>query len=65
MVSGYSATSKDALTLTGSALLLSPATADFHLTSGSPAVNAATGSTVTDDYEIKARTQPYLGAFEL
>jgi hypothetical protein len=61
---GYSATSKDATALTSNPLLTSPASADFHLGVGSAAINAATGSTLTDDYDARARTSPDIGALE-
>jgi hypothetical protein len=61
---GYSATTRDAAPVTGNPLLTSPTAGDFHLGTGSPAINAATGSTVTDDYDLDARSQPDIGALE-
>jgi hypothetical protein len=38
---------------------------DFHLTAGSPAIDAAVGSTLTDDFATSARSgTPDLGAYE-
>jgi hypothetical protein len=62
---GYSAPSRDASALTGNPLLKAlSAVLDFALSLGSPAIDAATGSTVTDDYTLRARSMPDLGAYE-
>jgi hypothetical protein len=62
---GFSASSKDTQAVTSNPMLVSPTTGDFHLQSGSPAIDASVSSTATDDYEGKRRTgTPDLGALE-
>ena len=62
---GYAAPSKDTNALTGNPLLKALASVlDLALSLGSPAIDAATGSTVTDDYTLRARSMPDIGAYE-
>lgn len=61
---GYADPSRDSSGLSGDPLFKDPSAADFHLQSGSPAIGAATGSSVSDDYDFKARSSPDIGAFE-
>jgi hypothetical protein len=65
---GYSVPSKDLNALTSqiaSALAAATSSLDFHLVSGSPAIDAAIGSTITDDYTTGPRSgTPDVGAYE-
>lgn len=61
---GYGASSKDAQSLSGDPRFVKPGT-DFHLQDGSPAIDAAIGSAIPDDYDVKPRSKPSsLGAFD-
>ena len=64
LYSGYSATSKDATALSSNPMVTNAAGGDFTLQSSSPAIDAASGSTVTDDFSEKARSLPDIGALE-
>jgi hypothetical protein len=64
LYSGYSVTSRDATPVSSNPMLMNAAGADFSLQASSPAIDAASGSTVTDDFSEKARSLPDIGALE-
>jgi Putative Ig domain/Right handed beta helix region/IPT/TIG domain len=67
LYTGYSAASKDlnALVSQLTTSLLAATGLDFHLQSGSPAIDAAVGSSITDDYSSASRAgTPDVGAYE-
>ena len=64
LYSGYSASSKDSLAMSSDPKVTNAAGGDFSLQSVSPAIDAASGSTVTDDFSEKARSLPDIGALE-
>jgi hypothetical protein len=63
--SGYNAPNKDGNPLISAVLFVATSQFDFHLQTGSPAIDAAVGSTMKDDYATSPRSgTPDLGAFE-
>jgi len=61
---GYSVASRDASAVSADPLLSAPASGNFALKQGSPAINAAIGSSITNDYFAVKRSQPDIGADE-
>jgi signal peptidase I len=62
---GYSAPNKDSNSIIASVLFVATSLFDFHLQPGSPAIDAAVGSSVIDDYAANPRSgTPDLGAYE-
>jgi hypothetical protein len=61
---GYVSDPKDAQPLTSDPLFVAPGMNDFHLSSGSPAIDTSLGSSAIDDYDLKPRSLPDLGALE-
>jgi hypothetical protein len=55
---------KDATAIASDPQFINAAQANFQLTAASPAIDAATGSTVTDDFEPVTRSKPDIGAME-
>jgi IPT/TIG domain-containing protein len=62
LYSGYAAPDRDTQSILGDPLFVDSARSDFRLDAASPAVNAAIGSRVADDYAMTPRAHAALGA---
>jgi hypothetical protein len=61
---GYSVDPKDAQAITSDPAFVAPASDDFHLSNGSPAIDMSLNSSSVDDFDLRTRNSPDLGALE-
>jgi len=61
---GLTPAPRDSSPMTSNPMFVAPTSNNLRLQSGSPAINASSGSTVVDDFDGARRSSPDLGAYE-